>query len=418
MSSAPLRERKLYIPLMSFEGAACMAAAFNSVGVEAEPLPAEDARTYELARKYLSGDECLPEAVTLGGFLQVAEREDYLPEKTAFMLPTSNGPCRYGHYLPLAKKVFHQIRGEDVLFAAPSSSNGYGGIGEAAQDFVRTAWRALVIADVLRKLLLITRPYEIEIGAADSVFSECLNLVCTVLAERGVKQTLRMKKLQHALEETRAWFHKISVDRSRQKLVIGIVGEIFCRHNNFSNNEIFRLIEKHGGVVWVSDIAEWVMYTNNEEELRLKRYGKQLSFEMFGCRLRQAVMRHDEHRLSHLFEDDFKGFEEPAHVLEILERSRPYLPREGSNGEMVMSMGKTLWYYEKGAAGVIDISPFTCMNGIITEAVYPRVSRDLGGFPIRVFYFDGQQSDIEGDLEIFMELARNFKRQQRQKSPV
>ncbi|NOY61400.1 MAG: hypothetical protein GXO75_21005, partial [Calditrichaeota bacterium] len=105
---------------------------------------------------------------------------------------------------------------------------------------------------------------------------------------------------------------------------------------------------------------------------------------------------------------DFAGYEEPEDVLEILERSRPYLPREGSHGEMVMSVGKAIWYHDKGAAGVIDISPFTCMNGIITEAIYPHVIRDLDGFPIRVFYFDGIQSSVGSDVEIFMELAKNY----------
>ena len=65
---------------------------------------------------------------------------------------------------------------------------------------------------------------------------------------------------------------------------------------------------------------------------------------------------------------------------------------------------------KKGAAGIIDISPFTCMNGIVCEAIYPRISRDLGGLPIRNFYFDGTQSDLDRDLGVYMELARNYQR--------
>jgi len=410
MSTVPLSERTLYIPQMSYEGAAFMAAAFRSVGVQAEPSPDGDERTLELARQYLSGDECLPEAVTLGNFLKVTEQPDYDPERTAFMLPTSNGPCRYGHYLPLAKKVFHDIRGEKVLFAAPTSADGYGGIGDEARNLVRTGWRALLAADVLRKLLLKTRPYETEPGAADDAYRKSIELICAVLEKRGLSNGQRMRALVDAMKKTQQLFRSVAADYTQEKLVIGIVGEIYCRHNNFSNSDLFRLIEKQGGVVWVSDIAEWVMYTTDEEQMRLRRYGKRFSFQMFGSALREAVMKREEHKLTDMFKEDFKGFEEPHHVLDILEAARPYLPREGSNGEMVMSMGKALWYHKKGAAGVIDISPFTCMNGIVTEAVYPRVSRDLKGFPIRVFYFDGVQSNVESDLEIFMELARNYKR--------
>jgi hypothetical protein len=50
------------------------------------------------------------------------------------------------------------------------------------------------------------------------------------------------------------------------------------------------------------------------------------------------------------------------------------------------------------------------MNGIICEAIYPRVSQDNAGIPIRNFYFDGTQSDLERDIGIFLELARSYQR--------
>ena len=64
---------------------------------------------------------------------------------------------------------------------------------------------------------------------------------------------------------------------------------------------------------------------------------------------------------------------------------------------------------------MIDISPFTCMNGIVGEALYPRVSRENGGIPIRNFYFDGTHSDLERDIGIFIELAKSY--QQRKPWP-
>ena len=401
-----LENRKLYIPQMSYEGARCMSAAFQSIGIKAEPSPDSDNRTYELARKYLSGDECLPQSITLGNFLKVTEQPDYEPEKTAFMLPTSNGPCRFGHYLPLARKIF-QDRKEDVLILSPSSSNGYEDIGEQASDLVRTGWRAVVVSDILRKLLLKTRPYEINKGETDQIFAKSMEIVCDALSLTNISHSKRMNQIVKALKQVKSLFNNIAVKKTKKPL-IGIVGEIFCRLNNFSNDDLIKVIESLGGEAWMSDVSEWVWYTNNEEEIRLIREGKRISLQMFGCRLRQKVMHNDELKMMSVFKDDFKGYNEPKHVTQVLEKSRPYLPREGSHGEMVMSVGRSIWYYEQGAAGVIDISPFTCMNSIVCEAVYPRLSQDLGGFPLRVFYFDGVQSHIENDLEIFMELATNY----------
>jgi len=405
-----LKGRTLYIPQMSYVGARCFAAAFQSLGIDAKPSPDSDARTLELARKYLSGDECLPEAVTLGNFLKVTELPDYDPDKTAFFMPTSNGPCRFGHYLPLARKIFEQ-RGEDVLIFSPSSSRGYENIGKQSNSLLRTSWLSVLCSDILRKLQLKTRPYEIEQGQTDRVFHRSLDRICHAIATQNVSHKTRLKKVKTALIQSRDEFRAIPVDKTQKKLLIGIVGEIYCRLNDFSNDFIINRIEKLGGEVWMSDISEWVLYTNDEERVRLIRKGKNFTSQMFICLLRHAILKKDEKQLLSLFQDDFVGYEEPHHVLDVLKMSQPYLPRDGSHGEMVMSAGKAVWYFEKGAAGVIDISPFTCMNGIITEAVYPKLSKDLGGFPIRVFYFDGNIADLESDLEIFMELARNFAEQ-------
>jgi predicted nucleotide-binding protein (sugar kinase/HSP70/actin superfamily) len=77
---------------------------------------------------------------------------------------------------------------------------------------------------------------------------------------------------------------------------------------------------------------------------------------------------------------------------------------------MVLSVGKAVYLHGKGVDGIIDISPFTCMNGIVTESVYPVVQRDLDGIPVRTFYFDGTQSDLDRDVGIFMELATTYQR--------
>jgi len=75
------------------------------------------------------------------------------------------------------------------------------------------------------------------------------------------------------------------------------------------------------------------------------------------------VQHRDEHALLEPFKEDFIGYEEPD-VYEVLELAQPYLPRDGAMGEMVLNVGKAIYLAKKGADGIIDISPFTCMNGM------------------------------------------------------
>jgi predicted nucleotide-binding protein (sugar kinase/HSP70/actin superfamily) len=205
-------------------------------------------------------------------------------------------------------------------------------------------------------------------------------------------------------------FRKLAAQRSaRRHPLIGIVGEIFCRLNTFSNENLVECLEEYGAEAWISDLVEWIWYTNSEHFRKLKLEGRVWTLEALGAWVRKRVQKQDEHVLVEPFQEDFAGREEPD-IYEILECARPYLPREGAFGEMVLNVGKTVYLARKGAAGIIDISPFTCMNGIVCEAIYPRISRDLGGIPIRNFYFDGTQSDLDRDLGVYMELARSYQK--------
>ena len=190
--------------------------------------------------------------------------------------------------------------------------------------------------------------------------------------------------------------------------LIGIVGEIFCRLNNFSNQDLVRRLEDQGAECWMADIAEWIAYTNMEEVRNLRLAGRTYSWEMIKSKLRSRIQHADEHALRSLFVEDFAGYEEPS-VEEVLELARPYLPFPGAEGEMVTNVGRSAYLALHGADGIVDISPFTCMNGVVSEAIYPKLSRDYGGIPIRNFYFDGQQSDLDRDIGIYLELARSYR---------
>ena len=116
-----LIDRTLYIPRMSYGGARSFAAAFRHLGVDAHLSPEGDERTYELAGRHTSGDECLPERVTIGNFLKVTEAPGFKPEGTAFFMPTAGGPCRFGQYSPFLRHVLDNLGYEDIMIVSPTS---------------------------------------------------------------------------------------------------------------------------------------------------------------------------------------------------------------------------------------------------------------------------------------------------------
>jgi predicted nucleotide-binding protein (sugar kinase/HSP70/actin superfamily) len=219
--------------------------------------------------------------------------------------------------------------------------------------------------------------------------------------------------LRAGLETSAARFAAIA-RREEERILVGVVGEIYCRLNTFSNDDLIRSLERLGGEAWLSDIGEWVFYTNLEQRRKWIPYdGERLSLRMARAWMKDTVQRNDERALLGPFHHLLSDRPEPKKVSIITDLAEPYLPAEGVYGEMVMSVGKAAWLCSQGCHGIIDISPFTCMNGIVCEAIYPKLSRDRNGIPIRTFYFDGTSSHLDRDLGIFLELASSYRRRSR-----
>ncbi len=411
-SGHPLQGRRMLVPRMSTVGAEALSAALRSFGIDAVVPPRAGEKSMAMTGRFITGEECLPQRVTLADFFEAMSEPGFDRDHAAYFMPTSAGPCRFGQYANLMRKILKELGHENALVFSPTSTDQYEGIAGNITRFKRTAWRAVVASDALRKMTYLHRPYEAEPGAMDRIADDALKSLCAILENPDLRLGRQLRMLSGIFEETR---DRMASTALKEKLgtrpLIGIVGEIFIRFNSESNQHLVRRIEAQGGEAWIADVSEWVWYTNTERERRLREAGRSFSPGMAAASIRRWVQKHDEEGILAPLSGTFRGREEES-VEKLLEYSRPYLPHEKAMGEMTLNTGKVIAFQKAACDGVIDASPFTCMNGIVTEAVYPHVSRDFGGMPVRIFYFDGVPIDLDSGLEIFMELARGYRRKQ------
>ena len=107
-----LEGRRLYLPQMPYGGSYLLAAAIRSIGFDAWPTSLATSVHLQLGSRITSGDECYPQKITIGDFLRIIEDEGR--DKVAFLMPTANGPCRFGQYLHLVKAKFDELGYSDV----------------------------------------------------------------------------------------------------------------------------------------------------------------------------------------------------------------------------------------------------------------------------------------------------------------
>ncbi|MBM3705544.1 MAG: CoA activase, partial [Actinobacteria bacterium] len=258
--------RRIYIPYMG-DGAYALQAAFRSGGINAEVMHS-DYETLEIGRKYTLGKECYPYIITTGDILKTLKYND--PKESAFLMPLTHGPCRFGQYNKMQKILLAELGYRDIPViapGAPESAQFYKEYDMQGAKGARLYMRALAgvfTIDYLNKFLRKIRPYELEKGRTEKVYRDLLDRVVSVVenSENGrIIDTLTAILHLAALE-----FEQIAVDNT-PKPRIGIVGEIYVRNHPFSNNEIVNKIEQLGGEVEIPDFSEWAYHTNATSRL-------------------------------------------------------------------------------------------------------------------------------------------------------
>ncbi|MBI5694323.1 MAG: hypothetical protein HZC51_01090 [Nitrospirae bacterium] len=385
--------RKVYIPKMC-DHAYSLAASFRSQGVDAEVTQPADSITLSLGRKYTSGKECYPCTITTGDMVKIATAPEFDPARAAFFMPSGTGPCRFGQYNMLHRLVLDELGFTDVPIYAPNQDEGlYEDLGIMGNSFVRSAWEGIVATDLLIKCLHETRPYERESGTTETLYREFLGRISETI-EAG-------KPMEPALKEMRSAFSGVRRTGEKRPL-IGMVGEIYVRGNEFSNEDVIKKVEELGGEVWLAPFGEWIFYQNYTNLENAKQKGRMI--EYMSCMTTNLFQEKIEHDYAKIFKGFLKTAHEPS-IKETLNAALPYL-RDTFRGEAILSMGKSVDYVKQGASGIINAMPFNCMPGTIVSALLKRFSEDHDDFPYLSLSYDGnEQSNAATRLEAFVHQA-------------
>ncbi|HVN96317.1 MAG TPA: acyl-CoA dehydratase activase [Syntrophorhabdaceae bacterium] len=392
------RKRKIFIPYMS-DHAVALASTFRSCGVDAQVMEESDESTVVLGRKFTTGKECYPCILTTGDMLKTVQKQDFDPDRSAFFMPSGDGPCRFGQYHRFHRMVLNEAGFQNVPIYAPNQDHRlYKDLSILGGKFSRLGWRALVATDLIIKMLHEIRPYEKNPGETDRVYGEALRAMSRSIEGGG-------EDILPVLGAVTKKF--LAVPRThRKKPVVGVVGEIYIRSNRFSNNDLVRKIEEFGGSVWLAPVTEWISYVNYTSKKKSRKKDSLLG--LFSLILTEHIQHKEEHVLERVFGPYLKYGKEPR-VEDILAKAGPYI-HESFEGEAILSVGKSVDFVHKGVAGIINAMPFTCMPGTISSAIMRLIQKNHD-VPVMNIAYDGQgATNTLTRLEAFMhQVKEGFK---------
>jgi predicted nucleotide-binding protein (sugar kinase/HSP70/actin superfamily) len=395
-----LKQKTYYIPFMC-DHAHVLGAALEAFGLQTEVLPPSDDETLNLGLASVLGKECSPCFTSTGDLLRRARQPGFDPARAVMFMPTAEGPCRFGQYNVLQRQVLDDYGLQEVEILSMTTANNYRGFVEDVTAFRALAWDALVLTDLAQKLLHAHRPYELQAGQTEALYQACLQRVIADTRAGGGRR----------FAETAAWmaqaFGDLPVDRGQPRPVIGVIGEIYIRVNEYTNHDIVREVEAAGGEVVLALMMEWLYYVTWSSARKAVEQGR-LKDGLVN-KLTELYQRYREHRLvqrvAHLLP---LPYETPTRRL--MENILPYYePLLGT--EAVLTIGEAIELARHGVSGILNVMPFSCMPGIISAGLAPRLRADLDNIPWLDVTFDARGgTNFRTRLEAFIYQAEQYHR--------
>ncbi len=375
------RDRTVWVPPLHPISAPLAAAALRGEGLDARSLPLEDEGSMALGRQVTRGGECIPMTLTMGRLLQTLRARGGDGSKEAFFMPAAHGPCRFGQYNLLERMILEKEGFGELAIMAPDNDNAYQGLGEKVR---RQIWTGTLVGDLLFKLRCRFRPYESRPGEVDELIAE---------AQRIMEEAFEARTpLKPAFRRAVDPFRKMPRPPSTKPLV-GVVGEIFVRCNFYSNQYVVDAIESYGGEAWLAPFHEWVLYACWAHEQRAREgwdvLGQAKSY------VKNRYLFESEHAWYHEVEDLLGDRKEPS-IQESVQAAAPYATYN-YGGETLITIGRTVRFFDQGAAMVVNCSPFGCMPGQAISGILNQVRVDRGKPVVNLFYDGtGSLNDVLG----------------------
>ncbi len=412
---AIFKNKIIGIPYMG-DNSHILAASFNALGFKAEVIPTQTKQAQDLAKKINGTNICMPFSYQVGdclAWLNNFSSNHGNPNTDAVIIePMAKGPCRFGQYHVLLKKIFADNKFEGVTVCSPDANKDYVNFPLNNKQIAIQAmlfFKGLFCLDTLHDVLLRVRPYEKQKGAAIKIYTKYLEILTEMIERKA-----RAQRLLKLIEKAKTEFEKIINPNLERKPIVVITGEIFVRLHPLANSNSIEILEKHGLEVRLSPLSQWFEYANAESIKKFKITGAWSKY--FSSILRKNYMQSRRKKLVRPFDNLLKE-RKPHDLMHILSNVQQELIYDKKiEGESPISIGEAwLFANEKlpDISGIYHVGPFGCMQETAATSQINSITRQqrnntesIKGKVIPYMdavFGDSELSNIEAEIAAFSE---------------
>ena len=326
-------------------------------GYKVELLETSGPQIAETGLKYVHNDTCYPAILVIGQFIDALQSGRYDPDKVALILFQTGGGCRASNYIHLLRKALEKagLGHVPVISLSMAGLEKHPGF-QLTLPLIMKMMYGVLYGDLLMTLVNQCKPYELERGAAQALADRWTDRLAAELTGGGGKSGYRQVKANYRriLDE----FAAIPV-ASAEKVMVGIVGEIFVKYSPLGNNNLEQFLVDEGAEVVIPGLLDFCLYCVYNNLLDHKLYGMQKNVQ-FAYKIAYKYLLDKERDLIDAIAAHGR-FTPPTLFTHTVELVQGTISMGVKMGEGWLLTAEMLELADKGVGNIVCTQPFGCL---------------------------------------------------------
>jgi predicted nucleotide-binding protein (sugar kinase/HSP70/actin superfamily) len=320
-----------------------------------------DRSSVETGLRYVNNDMCYPCIVMIGDVINALNSGKYYLNDTAICMNQSCGMCRLTNYTALLKKAlidagYFNVPVVTIPFGATSQqANEQPGFEKLFTEIKTKFFQGIFFTDQLTKMYYATAVREKKKGTSYKVMDKYLRLAYKDILTFSSDNALIL--LSEAVKE----FNKIDT-QNRVRVKIGIIGEIYAKHNPFGNNDIANWLMEQGAEVIVPPLLPVLMqgfidvHVNHKTCIAKSSIKARFLYSFYEKLFDRKITE------SNKIVNELRYKVEPLHTIrKIAEKAEKIISLNMQAGEGWTIPGDVALLAEAGVKNIVCIQPFGCL---------------------------------------------------------
>lgn len=364
------KEYTILVPNMLTTHFKLLLRVFENEGYKVELLKNEGRSVVETGLKYVHNDTCYPALLVIGQMIDALQSGKYDLNKVALIITQTGGGCRASNYIHLLRKALKNAG----LSHVPVISLNLSGLEKNSGfsltlGLIRRLIAAMAYGDLLMLLSNQVRPYEAVKGTADALVDKWAD---TLIAEFASGRGFAKRVMRSYMQNIASDFARVPVDRTRECVKVGIVGEIYVKFSSLANNHLEEFLASEGCEVMVPGLMSFILFKVDNRIEDIKLYGgSKAKFAV--CKILLDYLGGIEKFIIDIINEQgvFKAPTAYEHLKSLVNGIVGYGAKMGEGWLLTAEM---LELIEGGYGNIVCAQPFGCLpNHIVGKGMIRRL---------------------------------------------